>query len=662
MADDPTKDGTDAKIVSFRPRSDSSVSPPPLPPLPPAPKPSVLADAPARDTSVPAAFLSEGLPRAGTMGPPLALMMPPPPALPDAKTGDDPGGDEDGEGEFAPLAPADPDNPTAQEILQTCMTLVTALGVAAAKGMWHRARHRQALADQARADADKAKAKAAANGHHGGHGGGHGGSRGAAGKGGGLLTGSRQEGTHRKHRGGHGPGGGPGGGRKDPHGGDRKSRPHSKGPGGPHGDSHKAPKTKNGKHRGGADTGGLGTKSCIKNRKPRKAIDDKTTKDGKAPKATKDGKKQHDKDTPKPKGPAPLKWKAPRKSRPGPGGDKALPPGRKRWARPPAGSGAGKQDGKTTKTTKGGTKRTRRTWKATTRWLKRWRTRHAAATAAPGATTTGATGTSGAGGGQQAGRARRESWKRPTPPPPPPRGAEWMRPPPGADRSPRITVERVDTQPRPRRRSALAPVAGAPAAGRPALALAAAASSTTTPTTATTSDESPTVQAAASQATGGQMNRPAIPARAVPAPRPAAVAAAVAAMPTHGVQYDDDAELTIRDVIEAAEDAAEEITEGVDAARATAIGAERMAGRLDALHAEIVELKVPGWLAAIWVRLVDKALHVKACAEGLAEALPAASEAIATAAGNAAARHVIVADTTRDYGHIRPAEREYHDE
>ena len=154
------------------------------------------------------------------------------------------------------------------------------------------------------------------------------------------------------------------------------------------------------------------------------------------------------------------------------------------------------------------------------------------------------------------------------------------------------------------------------------------------------------------------MNRPTIPAGAVPAPRPATVAA----MPTHGVQYDDDAELTIRDVIEAAEDAAEEITSGVEAARATAAGAERMASRLESLHVEIIDLKVPGWLAAIWARLVDKALHVKACAEGLAEGLPAASEAISTAAGNAAARHVIVADTTRDHGHIRPAEREYHDE
>ncbi|MER7619584.1 hypothetical protein [Nonomuraea wenchangensis] len=166
------------------------------------------------------------------------------------------------------------------------------------------------------------------------------------------------------------------------------------------------------------------------------------------------------------------------------------------------------------------------------------------------------------------------------------------------------------------------------------------------------------------------MTRSTIPAGAIPAPRPSTVTTTVttnvttsgAAMPAHGTQYDDDAELTIRDVIEAAEDAAEEITEGVDAARATAIGAERMAGRLEALHAEIVELKVPGWLEAIWARLVDKALHVKACADGLAEALPTASEAISVAAANAAARDLGVADATRDHGHIRPAEREYHDE
>ncbi|YCK35196.1 hypothetical protein ACNF49_14235 [Actinomadura sp. ATCC 39365] len=158
------------------------------------------------------------------------------------------------------------------------------------------------------------------------------------------------------------------------------------------------------------------------------------------------------------------------------------------------------------------------------------------------------------------------------------------------------------------------------------------------------------------------MTRPVIPAGAVPSPRPASVAVRVAAVPLHGVQYDDDAELTIRDVIEAAQDAAEEITQGVEAARATAVGAERMAGRLEALHAELVDLKVPGWLAAIWVHLVDKALHVSACATGLAEALPAASEAITVAAGNAAARDLGVADTTRDHGHIRPAEREYHDE
>src|SRR5690606_27686161 len=39
--------------------------------------------------------------------------------------------------------------------------LMTAMGVAAAQGMWHRARHRQALADERRAAADRSKASAA---------------------------------------------------------------------------------------------------------------------------------------------------------------------------------------------------------------------------------------------------------------------------------------------------------------------------------------------------------------------------------------------------------------------------------------------------------------------------------------------------------------------
>ncbi|MFE3454997.1 hypothetical protein ACFXJ8_39345 [Nonomuraea sp. NPDC059194] len=646
MADDPTKDGTDAKIVSFRPRSDGPVSPPPLPPLPPAPRPSVLAaaDAPADQEMVPAAFLSEGLPRAGTMGPPLALMMPPPPALPalpDAEA------TEDGEGEFMPPAPEDPANPTARETLQMCMALVTALGVAAAQGMWHRARHRQALADQARASADKAHAKAAGHQHGGG-------SRGAGkGGGGGLLTRSHHQAPHRKRRGGgHGSGGG--GGRKDPkgpkgpkgsdkggHGGPGGHGPGAGGKGshGPGRGSRKAPKTKNGKQ----PKGGLGTAPCIKNRKPRKPVDGKTDgKMPKAPRATKDGKPRDGKDTPAPKRPRPLRWKAPRKSRPGPGGDKALPPGRKRWTRP-AGPGADKQGGKaaaTPKAAKGakGGKGSKRRWKSTTRWLKSWRARHAASTTAARSATDSTAGTSGASGAQQAGQAGRESRKRSTPPPPP-RGAEWMRPPPGADRRVKVTVERVDERRQPRQESAVSAmaVAGAPAAGWPALSPAAAASSPAPGPASSTS--------APAQSNGAQIGAQMSP--LVPAPRSTQCR---------------DADLTIYDVIDADADMAEEIVDGVAEAQSAADGCELLLTKLEALHAKVVELRVPGVLAGMVLRLMEHTATVKAKAEAIAATLPRAAEAISVAGTNAEARHRPLADAVRDAGHIRPAERDYHND
>ncbi|MGW2161831.1 hypothetical protein [Nonomuraea sp. NPDC001699] len=699
MADDTTTDtAKGGKVVSFRPR-ESAVTPPPLPPLPAAPPAPVRAAPVAPVEDVPAAFRSEALPSVQTMGPPAALMMPPPPALPALRDADN--GEGQGEdGEFAPPAPADPDNPTAKEVLQTCMTLVTALGVAAAKGMWGRARHRQALADEARATADKAKAKAAAHGgQHGGHGGGQsggkGGGRGSS-RGGGLLAGLGQEGSHRKRRGGHGGGhgGGSGAGRGGGRGGGTGPKGTRKGPKSPkgspdkHGGGGKTPPAKKRKNR---DRDGLGTEPYLKNRKPRKD----SKKNDQVTKATKDGKKKRGQDTQTPKGPAPLRWKAPSKKQrgtgPGPGGGKALPPGRKRWARP---AKAGKKRFAKPISTRGRTSWAR--WRRRTpAWLADWwapasgmRPQTARRTRSRRSWTwraKPAAGSRPAGGAWD--RIRPPGWQhqqqRTAPPPPPPRGAEWMRPPPAADRRARVTAERVDVRPgrqyepdRPASkavtgagRPALGPAPSTPATPPPA----AAAPVFRRPAAASPAGESPTIQPPAQltvQPAGGQMTRPVIPAGAVPSPRPAAPAARMAApltargaaMPLHGVQYDDDAELTIRDVIEAATDAAEEITQGVEAARATAIGAERMAGRLEALHAEIADLKVPGWLAAIWGHLVDKALHVKACAEGLAETLPAASEAISTAAGNAAARDLGVADTTRDHGHIRPAEREYHDE
>lgn len=131
--------------------------------------------------------------------------------------------------------------------------------------------------------------------------------------------------------------------------------------------------------------------------------------------------------------------------------------------------------------------------------------------------------------------------------------------------------------------------------------------------------------------------------------------------PVQNTQYRD-AELTIYDVIEADADMAEEITEGVPEARAAADGCEQLLTKLEAVHAKIIELGVPGLLAGWMVRLMEKTGTVQARALAIAAQLPAAAEAISIAGSNAAARHQRPADVTRDQGHIRPAERDYHNE
>jgi len=120
-----------------------------------------------------------------------------------------------------------------------------------------------------------------------------------------------------------------------------------------------------------------------------------------------------------------------------------------------------------------------------------------------------------------------------------------------------------------------------------------------------------------------------------------------------------DAELTVYDVIDADADMAEEITAGVDEALAAADGCERLVTRLEALHAKVVDLKVPGVLEGMVLRLIEKTGEVKARADAIAAALPRASEAIATAGSNTEAIHRRPADVTRDMGHTRPADREY---
>jgi hypothetical protein len=575
----------------------------------------------SRGRPMPAAGILPRLPEVSRMGPPLHLTVP---GTPEPEPGDVVGA-------FAPPPLEDPDHPTGRDTLQLAMALMTAIGVAAAQGMWHRARHRQARADLARANADRAQAKAAGAGHHsGGHGGGHGGGRGGS-KGGGLLTGSRHEGGGSRRRpGGSEPSGG-GHRTKDP------KRPKS--PKGPRGDDthnrdrkngRKAPKSTRDGRRAPDPTGhrpkrrkrrktkgGLGDAPCVQTRERRTNGKARTPRKRKNDKNTNGAGKQ-------PARPRrTLRWKAPRKSKPGPGGDKAVSAGRKRWTRTAPGTGkpnTGKRGGKRAAAKRSRKPRSRKwAWRSTPRWLKRWRTR-------PKATAPGSTWSPGATDSHDA--RGRESWTRSTTSP----GSEWMRPPPGADRTVRITVERVDERSRPREEPAVLAVTGAHAAGRPALP----------PATAGSPAASTTTSAPDQSNEGGRVSPP--------VPRPRA-----------GAQYAD-AELTVYDVIDADADMAEEITEGVDEARRTADGCERLMTRLEALHAEIVDLKVPGVLAGMLLRLMDKTLTVKAKADAIAANLPAAAEAVQVAGSNAESRHRGLADAVRDAGHIRPAEREYHEE
>src|SRR5690606_31023460 len=227
-----------------------------------------------------------------------------------------------------------------------------------------------------------------------------------------------------------------------------------------------------------------------------------------------------------------------------------------------------------------------------------------------------------AGTGAPAGGTNRPDWDSTAPPPPPPfgmPGMDGMRPPP-AYTDPEYTVEFLRPPEEPPRGAAAA------------------------------------LAAAAEEASAASSTPPGPAAPAVPPQRGARFVSAPAKRPD--TQYRD-AELTIYDVIDADADTAEEITAGVDEARAAADGCERLVTKLEALHAKVVEMKVPGSLEGMVLRLIEKTGEVKAKAEAIAAALPRASEAIATAGSNAEAIHRRPADVTRDMGHTRPADREY---
>lgn len=592
-------------------------------------EPGVEDDAPQAPAEV-----WPSLPHMSEMGPPLALTMP---GIPDAG----PDGSGDDEGTFAVPSPADPEHPTGRETLQIAMAIMTALGVAAAHGMWHRVRHRQALADQARANADKATAKAV--GHKGSKessllrspgSSGTKSSRSASGKNRppkGPLSGSH-----------HGPGRGNGKGGKAPkagrggkadwaggkskrrkrgsskdslgwlkrRGADRKppKKPDTKAPKGGAGKStpnSKTPKKSRGKLRWKAPRRGRGKgpKGWTSGR-PKGAGEGKSKRKG--PGKTRAGK---------------LTWKA-SKRRPGPGGGKTSA-GRKRWAarrklkpvvkhrkkswgrRARKGGAAWLKRWRASRRTGGkgakgpGRSRVRMTWKPSAGdgvWGRRWFTKR---------TETSTSGSQGSG--------------TTAPPPPPPPGFSGMRPPPAADRRVWATAERVD-RPSPQEPLPTPALAGAPAGGRLALP----AGSTPAPTAAANSNGAHFVSTRA-----------------------------------RSTQYRD-AELTIFDVTDADADMAEEILAGVDDARATARSCERLYSTLEELHAKVVELKVPGVLERLVLRLMEKTASVRARAISISVHLPAASEAISIAGDNAAARHRPLADVTRDMGHVRPAERPYH--
>lgn len=132
--------------------------------------------------------------------------------------------------------------------------------------------------------------------------------------------------------------------------------------------------------------------------------------------------------------------------------------------------------------------------------------------------------------------------------------------------------------------------------------------------------------------------------------------------PARATDDDDDSDLTIHDLIDADNDAAVEILERADDARATATATEDLRDHIDQLRAEIIRLKIPGALRDFADRLLDQAGEVAAKADALARKLPRASEAIAAAGQKAAERHQELADTTADMGHAAPAEADYHQE
>ena len=124
----------------------------------------------------------------------------------------------------------------------------------------------------------------------------------------------------------------------------------------------------------------------------------------------------------------------------------------------------------------------------------------------------------------------------------------------------------------------------------------------------------------------------------------------------------DDAELTIHDLLDYTTDKVTEIKAGVTYAHRIAQGCEELIKHLEELHAQILKLQVPGSLPGDLRDLMEQTGSVRAYAKTLAERLRAAAERLQSAGAKAKEQHMPLADAVRDMGHDRPAEREYHDE
>lgn len=578
------------------------------------PKDNPAEDKPADDGPVPQAAATTPATVGsgpGEMTPPLHLTMP---GIPEPGRGED-----TSEGAFVGPDPENPGAPRASDALGAAMSLMTAMGVAGAQGMWHRARQRQAHADSRRANADKAKAAAQAarakggttttrttksggssggglglgrrgssgSGSKGGSGGSRGGSGGAkSSRGGGLSPLGRGSGSGSRGGSAGGRAGGRGGaltgGRRSSPGGSKGSGGGSKsGSGSPRrasggqkastgGKSAAGPGAKglNGGSRGGP---GAGARGAGGSKGPNGAKGAAGTKAATGPKGpTSDGTKPGD------GGPKDTTQESAKKARPGAGSSA--------WWGATAGA-AGFTAGAATGFTGGS-------------WRRRQRRSHEQEPRRDGGKWSWERDDSGKWSWQQEGSQ--------------PGGPDGMRPPPAA-RPYRTWAEQVTPDP-----SAVA------SAERPALAAGAAPEPNTDPT----QGESVTVS-------------------------------------THqpGTQYTaDDAELTIHDVIEADADMAEQILAGVAEAQNTVDGCDLLFKWLESLRARVVELRVPGSLEGELLNLMDQTSTVRSSAAAILEGLPGAAEAIATAGSNAESRHRPLADAVRDAGHARPAERDYHNE